>query len=430
MNTDVKISPLNEVCTEIIDCVNKTAPVVDYKTPYKMLRTTNVKKGYVDVDSVRYVSEETYKKWTRRAKPKRNDIILTREAPLGEIGLLRSDDNVFLGQRLIQYRANQEVLDQLYLYYAFQDSFVQSQIRSYGSGSTVEHLRIGDCETIKVKYPSLSTQKKIASILSAYDDLIENNNKRIKLLEEMAEGIYKEWFVRMRFPGYKKAVKNNGVPEGWHLKKFSETVNRNPKHGLKKSETYSFVEMAGLSESNFTVEKTEPRAGVSGSEFMNGDVLFSRITPCLQNGKTGYVSCLNEKEVAKGSTEFIVFRGGLVSSEYVYFLSRQDSFRKHAENSMAGASGRQRVDSACFDSYYILVPPKRIMEDFSSYAKTNFELATSLHQKNNVLKETRDLLLPRLISGKLSVEHLAVPEMEDVAEPIGGQVLIEETAVK
>ncbi|MBN1760063.1 MAG: hypothetical protein JW863_17185, partial [Chitinispirillaceae bacterium] len=110
-----EISPLRNVCIEIIDCINKTAPSVEFETPYKMIRTTNVKKGRINLDEVRYVDEQTYLKWTRRSKLNKNDVILTREAPLGEVGLLRVEDNVFLGQRTMVYRANKNKLSQMFL---------------------------------------------------------------------------------------------------------------------------------------------------------------------------------------------------------------------------------------------------------------------------------------------------------------------------
>jgi type I restriction enzyme, S subunit len=161
-----------DVCESIVDCVNKTATVVDYPTPYKMIRTTNVRDGWVDLTSVRCVDEATYAKWTRRQKPRRGDVILTREAPLGEVGLLRSDESVFLGQRLVAYRVDPRKLDHRFLLYAMLGEDMQGQIRSMGSGATVEHMRVPDCEKLTLRLPEIDAQRRIASILSAYDDLI------------------------------------------------------------------------------------------------------------------------------------------------------------------------------------------------------------------------------------------------------------------
>ncbi|MCC6727528.1 MAG: restriction endonuclease subunit S, partial [Saprospiraceae bacterium] len=360
-------APLNEVCEHIVDCVNKTAPVVEYATPYKMIRTSNVKEGKILLDNVRYVSKEVFKKWSRRLELRKNDVILTREAPLGEIGLLRDPKNIFLGQRLMIYRANPEKLYQLFLYYSFQDSYLQGQIRGLGSGSTVEHIRVPDAERLLIELPPLTTQRRIADILSAYDDLIENNQRRIAILEKMAQNLYQEWFVRLRFPGHEQVKVVDGVPERWEKTIFTKVVNINPRYSLnKKGALYPYVDMGGLSENSMIVECETKREVASGSRFMNDDVLFARITPCLENGKTGYVQFLDENQVGIGSTEFIVFKEKVMPSEMIYLLSRTKGFRENAINSMSGASGRQRVDIACFGQFSFLLPPKSLMDSFSS----------------------------------------------------------------
>jgi type I restriction enzyme S subunit len=191
---------ISDVCTHVVDCVNRTAPIVEHETPYKMLRTTNVRGGFVDTENVRYVTLETYERWTRRLVPERGDVFLTREAPLGDVGRLMSDDKVFLGQRLFHYRANPKLIDPRFLAYVLQSPSVQGWIRGVGSGATVEHARVGDFHKIPIPVPPLDTQEKIGGTLAAYDDLIENNRQRIALLEEAARMLYREWFVCFRFP--------------------------------------------------------------------------------------------------------------------------------------------------------------------------------------------------------------------------------------
>lgn len=107
---------IGEVCSAIVDCVNKTAPVVEEPTPYKMIRTTNVRHGRVDTQNVRYVTENTFKTWTRRGELEDSDIILTREAPVGEVGQLRNAKGMFLGQRTMVYRGDPTVIDQQFLF--------------------------------------------------------------------------------------------------------------------------------------------------------------------------------------------------------------------------------------------------------------------------------------------------------------------------
>ena len=157
--------PIVDLCAEHVDCVNRTAPVLDEPTPFKMIRTTNVRNGFIDTDNVKYVSEETYKRWTRRLVPKRGDVILTREAPLGDAGKVRSDDHIFLGQRLYHFRPDPNKLDADFLLYALMAPDLQGQIRALGSGATVEHMRLGDIPSLEIEAPALSVQHRIGGIL-------------------------------------------------------------------------------------------------------------------------------------------------------------------------------------------------------------------------------------------------------------------------
>jgi len=146
----------------VVDCVHRTAPTVDGPTPYKMIRTTNVRNGRVDVDNVRYVTEETFATWNRRATPKPGDVLLTREAPVGEVGVLRSADQVFLGQRLMLYRPDPSRVTSEYLLAAFSSSLMRAQFDRNGSGSTVKHLPLPACQSFEVPLPPLHRQQEFA----------------------------------------------------------------------------------------------------------------------------------------------------------------------------------------------------------------------------------------------------------------------------
>lgn len=156
---------IEEWCDSVMDCVNKTAPVVEEPTPFKMIRTTNVRNGRVDVSTVRFVTEETYKIWTRRQIPQKGDVILTREAPMGEVGMLLTDDKVFLGQRLVSYRADSTKLDNHFLLFALQSGDLQGQIHAKASGSTVQHMRVPDTKNLLLAAPPLAKQREIVSQL-------------------------------------------------------------------------------------------------------------------------------------------------------------------------------------------------------------------------------------------------------------------------
>jgi len=375
-----------------------------------MIRTTNIKGGWINLEEVKFVKADVFAKWNRRTTPRKGDVILTREAPLGEVGMLRDNDSVFLGQRLVLYRADPQKLDNRFLLYSLRSDFLQGQIRAFGSGATVEHMRVPDAEKLLLQAPPISTQKRIGDILGAYDDLIENNTRRIKILEEMAQMIYREWFVDFCFPGHEKVemVKSDKrhIPKGWKTCSVTDIIEVNPVTKVPKDGLKPFVSMGALSENCMLVGQVEEREGNSGSKFRNGDSLFARITPCLENGKTGFVQFLpNSESVAFGSTEFIVLRSRLVCPEYVYLMSRSDEFRELAIKGMSGATGRQRVKERCFEKFVIAKPPSEVVSRFHNIVEPMFKLVHIMNLKNVSLRRTRDLLLPRLISGEISVER-------------------------
>ncbi len=251
----------------------------------------------------------------------------------------------------------------------------------------------------------LPTQQRIADILSTYDDLIENNNKRIALLEKAAQELYKEWFVRFRFPGHETTRFVNGLPEGWNRVKLSELIEFNPTIKNTGSTRYKIIPMVALSTSNMIIDETQ--IGISenltGCRFNNGDTLLARITPCLENGKTGFVQCLDDFEVAGGSTEFIVMRSKKLNPYIVYFIARDQAFRDCAIASMNGADGRQRVKPDRLKKLQWLHPPMYIVDAFGEIVRPSFKLIRKLSLQNQNLAKQRDLLLPRLMSGKLEV---------------------------
>lgn len=161
--------------------------------------------------------------------------------------------------------------------------------------------------------------------------------------------------------------------------------------------------MSDLATDSMAIQGAIMREGRSGSKFQNGDTLFARITPCLENGKTGFVNFLAPDDAGFGSTEFIVLRSKLVTPEFVYCLARTYAFRENAIKSMIGSSGRQRVQESCFAKFNVWVPPQAILSEFSAMAVPIFEQVKTLHAQNQRLRAARDLLLPRLMSGEIAV---------------------------
>lgn len=288
-----------------------------------------------------------------------------------------------------------------YIYYYLQTMHLEQ----YNAGAGVPTLNQNHLQRLKVLVHPIDEQDKIAFILSTYDSLIEANNKRIKLLERMAEELYKEWFVRFRFPGYETAEFENGIPKGWEITRADDVIEFNPTIKAENQMEFRIIPMESLSTNSMLLDesKFEVESGIKGRRSQNGDTLLAKITPCLENGKTGFVARLEDGEVAGGSTEFIVMRSKKLSSYYVYLLARSQYFRQTAILSMNGADGRQRVDEGKIKAMKLPVPPMCTVELFDSFVKPLFDEILHLSKVNQNLIKQRDLLLPRLMSGKLEV---------------------------
>jgi type I restriction enzyme, S subunit len=396
--------PIVDLCAEHVDCVNRTAPVLDEPTPFKMIRTTNVRNGFIDTDNVKYVSEETYKRWTRRLVPKRGDVILTREAPLGDAGKVRSDDHIFLGQRLYHFRPDPNKLDADFLLYALMAPDLQGQIRALGSGSTVEHMRLGDIPSLEIEAPALSVQRRIGGILSAYDELIENNQLRIRILEEMARSLYREWFIHFRFPGHDKVKMVSSplgpIPQGWEVKKLADLtafLSRGISPNYDDEGDSIVVNQKCIRGQRLSLEparrQTKPIPADKCIRF--GDVLINSTGV----GTLGRVAQVYEvmEQCTVDSHVTIIRRNSDTDIDFFgcALLLKQETFERLG----IGATGQTELSRAAIGEVKIPTPPDSLQKRFGALAHSMRTAANTLSKQTETLRRTRDLLLPRLLSG-------------------------------
>lgn len=238
----------------------------------------------------------------------------------------------------------------------------------------------------------LEEQKAIASVLSSLDDKIDLLHRQNTTLERMAETLFRQWFVEE-------------AQEVRAEVSIADLIEFNPPRKLSKGQISTYLDMAGLDTSNFNPTGWYQREFSSGTKFINNDTLLARITPCLENGKTGYVSFLSENEVGWGSTEFIVMRPKLgIHPFFAYVLARYQDFRDYAEGCMEGSSGRQRVNIDHLKQYQIRMPSKEAILRFNAAASVitpKLELNANQIQS---LEKLRDNLLPKLMSGEIRIQ--------------------------
>jgi len=356
----------------------------------------------IDWQGIAFIDHETHD-LLKRSILQEDDVLLTiAGAQIGKCGFLKAEHiPANCNQAVGIIRLDKKKVEPRFVYYFFKLPGTFALVQSLGAQAAQPNLNLTRLREIQVPQPPRVEQSHIASFLSTYDDLIENNRRRIELLEDAARLLYQEWFVRLRFPGHEHARLRNAVPEGWERVPTPDAIEINPTTKLADEEEHWYVEMADLPTGSMVIQNAVKRDGRTGSKFRNGDTLLARITPCLENGKTGFVNFMADGEVGRGSTEFIVLRSTRVTPEFVYCLARTYHFRENAIKSMVGSSGRQRVQESCFAKFMVLVPPRSLLNLFGDFAEPVFQQIKVLHAQNQKLRSARDLMLPRLISGEI-----------------------------
>jgi type I restriction enzyme S subunit len=372
----MKMVTLDEVCELIVDCEHKTAPKQD--AGYPSIRTPNIGRGFLILESVNRVSRETYEKWTQRAVPQYGDLIIAREAPVGNVAMIPKGLEVCLGQRTVLIRPNQTKADPRFLTYLLLGDEVQGSIHSQTNGATVAHLNMRDIRSLKLPFlPDLPTQRKIAGILSAYDDLIENNLRRIKILEEMAQSLYREWFVHFRFPGHESAKFVDSplgqIPKGWEVKKLEQILELKYGKALKKEERREGV---------YPVFGSSGIVGTHDTSLTKGPgIVVGR------KGNVGSVFWSDEDFFVIDTAYFVESRMPL---RFLFYLLPTLNFI----NSDAAVPGLSRQQAYSLETN---VPPDGLLAKFCTLANS-FERQASTHRRQNQnLRRTRDLLLPKLL---------------------------------
>ena len=295
-----------------------------------------------------------------------------------------------------------------------------TDLSGYITGTAQPKLNRANLESIRMVVPPLEEQKAIANILSSLDEKIELNNQMNKNLEDMARALFKRWFVDFEFPNEEgEPYKSSGgemvdgelgmVPKGWKVVELEKVCSINPRETIQKGKSIPYVEMANLPTSYARIKRYTNREFSGGTKFRNGDVLFARITPCLENGKTALVDFLEEEEIAFGSTEYIIIRPKKVGTYYLYCLSRFEQFRNYGIKCMNGTSGRQRVDAAFVKAYQLPIPDDdNILIRFEDICKRIFAIMKQNDENSIILEEIRDTLLPKLMSGEIRVKDLQI----------------------
>ncbi len=352
----------------------------------------------------RYISQEGLEAFERMVIPHNSVIVTCIGSDMGKV-VMNSHDCI-TNQQINSLIINNAEYDRDFVYYRLKDSY--SLLRSHADGgSTMPILNKSTFESLTFYFPPLPEQKAIAAILSSFDDKIELLRRQNRTLEQIAETIFKEWFVKFIVNGKKLKINSKtGLPDGWRMGKLADVFEISPVRKLKKGELAPYLDMKGMPTQGHRAEGWYNREFISGSKFANGDTLLARITPCLENGKTAFVDFLDDEETGWGSTEFIVLRPKTpLPPFYGYLLARSEAFRSFAIGQMTGSSGRQRVPEDSLSNYDVIIPSDDVVIRFGELIKPIVKRLTLNGKESQTLSKLRDSLLPKLMKGEIRVNQ-------------------------
>jgi type I restriction enzyme S subunit len=332
---------------------------------------------------------------------------------LGSSAVIPADDIYLHNQRIGLVERTSDEADPRFLYYLFNTRQVRDQIQATATGAKVRHTAPGRVEDVRVSFPPLPIQHKIAAVLSAYDDLIENNNRRIKILEEMAQRIYREWFVDYRYPGHEDVPLVDSelgpMPVGWSwstLHDLAEETRVGVDPASVDPDT-PYIGLEHMPEHSIAISEW----GVAGQaasrkyEYKRGQILFGKIRPYFHKVVVPPVDGLCSTDAIVISSRADAYWGLIVG------VASSDAFVAEAVQTSQGTK-MPRANWSVLKSFPVAVPQDSLLNTFNTYMKQTVGLIHGLVMAGRNLRATRDLLLPRVVSGDVDVTDLRIPVPE------------------
>lgn len=396
-----KKAKLSECCQSISDGDHQAPPKSNKGIPFVTI--SNIKDNSFDFTDCMYVPQSYYNNLLAKRKPQKGDILYSVVGSFG-IPVLMKENVKFTFQRHIAIlRPNPHIVEPAYMYYSMLSKAFFLQADAAAIGAAQRTISLSSLQNLTINLPDLPTQRRIASILSAYDDLIENNRRQIKLLEEAAQRLYREWFVELRFPGHEGVKVIDGVPEGWMKGTVDNIVKLLSGYPFKSSEyvssgKYRLITIKNVKDGEFSPDNVDyidqlPDKVPSHCILTEGDILLSLTgnigRVCIVNG---YNYLLNQR-VAKLQT---------LHSAYAYCMFRS----KEMLNKMTALSNgvvQQNLSPIRAEKIRILIPSSNLLFQFKSIVEPIISQIILLNNQITFACEARHRLLPELMDGEIEV---------------------------
>ena len=399
---------LKDCCHSISDGDHLPPPKSNSGVPFVTIANIDA-TNHIDFGNTMFVPLEYYNNLNDIRKAKCNDILYSVVGSFGKPVLIKENIPFAFQRHIAILRPNNEIADSRFLYYVMltRDFFMQADTVAIGAAQRT--ISLTALRNMEVKLPSMETQYRIANILSRYDSLIENYQKQIKLLEEAAQRLYKEWFVDLRFPGHENTNIIDGVPDGWEKKTIDDvtckvTTGLNPRKNfvLGKGSNY-YVTIKNMADNTLFLDDRCDRVDNEALEKINkrsdlkiGDILFSGI------GTIGRVALVdiptNNWNVSE--SVFTLRANDIVTKEFLYLMLLSPDMQNYCQSNAHGAA-QKGIRMADLKAYSFYLPPFGVIQKFTNLVTPAIKKVSSIRNQIRLLTEARDRLLPQLMSGRI-----------------------------
>ena len=370
---------------------------------FKWLSSGETRQRFIENTESRITQLGIEKSSTKLAK--KNDVVMAcagQGKTRGQVSFLL--DDMYINQSVIAMTTDEKILHPLYLFYNLSGRY--NELRgSSDASSTRGSITTKSLKKLAMMIPNIESQKNITDILSAYDNLIQNNNNRIKLLEKMAENLYKEWFVRFRFPGCEDVRFENGIPIGWKIKRIKDfgqvITGKTPSTEISSNygDKYLFIKTPDMHDNMYVIDSSE-KLSEHGNDVQKLKKLprWSIMVSCIG---TGGVVSINSKEAHTNQQINSIVLHDKNNIEWLFFVCK--SLKTTIEMFGATGSTMTNLSKGKFENLKILEPNLELIDKYHMYTHDIFKEVEKLMYSNENLINQRDMLLPRLMSGKLEV---------------------------
>lgn len=409
---------LRDATTYIVDSEHKSAPEVEKGYPY--IKTSDIENGRILFEDVSYVDQEAYEEWTRRLAPEPGDIVLTREAPVGRVGIVPEGREICLGQRTVLIRPNPEILDNQFLRYLLLTDDVQNQFKALSSGSTVDHLNLSDLRSFELSdLPTLENQEKIGTILRYFDDKLSTNREINDLLEKIAQSFFEYWFVDFEpYDSFKNSERGQ-IPREFEVAGLTDIADvvlggtpDSNEDSYWDGEIFWAKAKDVSNEREAFISETEKNITKKGLDESSTEIAPKHSTIITARGTVGELA-MPAFDMAINQSCYSLVSEREEDRYFIYFL--MDAI---LNNLMSRTHGTvfDTITKRTLNEQNIVLPPQSEREKFNSKIKPLMEQIQENQRENRNLETLRDTLLPKLMSGEVRVNDINLEDLEVSSE--------------